>query len=142
MLVVAGDDHTCKSSSLPHQSEYNFIDAMMPVLNPADVQEIVELGLLRLRAVAFQRLLGRPQGDAGNGRRDAVVRAVAARDADRDARVFDMPPGGLNIRWPDPPNDQECRLQRYKLRAALAFARANGLEPHGRSRAARRASAS
>ena len=40
---------------------------------------------------------------------------------------FDMPPGGFNIRWPDPPNDQEFRLQRHKLRAALAFARANGL---------------
>ena len=40
---------------------------------------------------------------------------------------FEMPPGGLNIRWPDPPNDQEYRLQRFKLNAALAFARANQL---------------
>ena len=39
-----------------------------------------------------------------------------------------MPPGGLNIRWPDPPLDQECRLHRYKLAAALAFARANRLD--------------
>ena len=39
-----------------------------------------------------------------------------------------MPPGGLNIRWPDPPLDQEHRLHRYKLHAALAFARANRLD--------------
>ncbi len=45
VIAVAGDDHTCKSSSLPHQSEYAFIDASMPVLNPANVAEIVELGL-------------------------------------------------------------------------------------------------
>ena len=43
---------------------------------------------------------------------------------------FDMPPGGLNIRWPDPPNDQEYRLQRYKLEAALAFAHSNQAESH------------
>ncbi len=40
---------------------------------------------------------------------------------------FALPPGGLNIRWPDPPNDQEYRLQRYKIDAARAFARANSL---------------
>src|SRR5439155_12519649 len=41
---------------------------------------------------------------------------------------FEMPPGGLNIRWPDQPLDQEYRLHRYKLYAALAFARANHLD--------------
>ena len=41
---------------------------------------------------------------------------------------FEMPPGGLNIRWPDQPLDQEFRLHRYKLYAALAFARANRLD--------------
>src|SRR5439155_9140021 len=41
---------------------------------------------------------------------------------------FAMPPGGLNIRWPDTPLDQEARLHRYKLAAAVAFARANRLD--------------
>src|SRR6202011_1312763 len=41
---------------------------------------------------------------------------------------FEMPPGGLNIRWPDQPLDQEFRLHKYKLYAALAFARANRLD--------------
>src|SRR5690606_32283804 len=41
---------------------------------------------------------------------------------------FEMPPGGLNIRWPDPPMDQEMRLHRYAVKAAQAFARANRID--------------
>src|SRR5215813_9974043 len=126
VLVVAGDDHTCKSSSLPHQSEYNFVDAMIPVLNPADVSEIVELGLY---GFALSRFSG-----CWIGLKVTQETADATQSFEllpQEMRivtpVFDMPPGGLNIRWPDPPNDQEYRLQRHKLRAALAFARANNL---------------
>ena len=46
VLVVAGDDHICKSSTLPHQSEYSFMAARMPVLNPSDLQDVLELGLM------------------------------------------------------------------------------------------------
>jgi len=126
VLVVAGDDHTCKSSSLPHQSEYNFVDALIPVLNPADVSEIVELGLY---GFALSRFSG-----CWIGLKVTQETADATQSFEllpQDLRIvtpaFDMPPGGLNIRWPDPPNDQEFRLQRHKLRAALAFVRANGL---------------
>jgi indolepyruvate ferredoxin oxidoreductase len=126
VLVVAGDDHTCKSSSLPHQSEYGFVDAMIPVLNPADVSEIVELGLY---GFALSRFSG-----CWIGLKVTQETADATQSFEllpQDLRIvlppFDMPPGGLNIRWPDPPNDQEFRLQRHKLRAALAFARANRL---------------
>ena len=126
VLVVAGDDHTCKSSSLPHQSEYSFIDAMIPVLAPADVQEIVEFGLY---GIALSRFSGCWVGlKVTQETADATQTIVL--DPDRFALAepqFDMPPGGLNIRWPDPPNDQEFRLQRYKLKAALAFARSNKL---------------
>jgi indolepyruvate ferredoxin oxidoreductase len=48
VLLLAGDDHTCKSSTLPHQSEYAFMDASIPVLNPSGVQEILDVALLRL----------------------------------------------------------------------------------------------
>ncbi|MCW8848103.1 MAG: indolepyruvate ferredoxin oxidoreductase family protein, partial [Sedimenticola sp.] len=44
VLVIAGDDHNSKSSTLPHQTEYAFMDAMIPVLNPAGVQEILDFG--------------------------------------------------------------------------------------------------
>ena len=126
VLVAAGDDHTCKSSSLPQQSEYSFIDAMMPVLNPSDIQEVVDLGLF---GYAMSRFSGCWVGFK-------VIQETA--DATQTIQLgqeeleiiqpeFDMPPGGLNIRWPDPPNDQEYRLQHHKLRAAIEFARANKL---------------
>ena len=45
VLVLAGDDHAAKSSTLPHQSDHQFSAAMMPVLYPSSVQEIIDLGL-------------------------------------------------------------------------------------------------
>src|SRR5690606_28613849 len=41
---------------------------------------------------------------------------------------FQIPEGGLNIRWPDPPLAQEQRLLEHKLYAALAYARANRID--------------
>ncbi|HEX6999227.1 MAG TPA: indolepyruvate ferredoxin oxidoreductase family protein [Gammaproteobacteria bacterium] len=125
VLTVAGDDHTCKSSSLPHQSEYAFMDAMIPVLNPADVQEILEFGLLGFELSRYSGcwIALKITQETADATQTVVLepeRLVATPD-------FDLPPGGLNIRWPDPPNDQEYRLQRYKLPAALAFAHANNL---------------
>jgi indolepyruvate ferredoxin oxidoreductase len=127
VIAVAGDDHTCKSSSLPHQSEYAFIDASMPVLNPADVRELVELGLY---GYALSRFSGLWVGlKVTQETADATQNfALVPQALDIVTPSIDLPPGGLNIRWPDPPNDQEFRLQRFKLPAALAFARANGLD--------------
>ena len=127
VIAVAGDDHTCKSSSLPHQSEYAFIDASMPVMNPANVEEIVELGLY---GYALSRFSGCWVGlkvtqETADATQSFALLPQALEIVTPD---FAMPPGGLNIRWPDPPNDQELRLQRYKLPAALAFARANALD--------------
>ncbi len=127
VLVAAGDDHTCKSSSLPSQSEYNFVDAMMPVINPADVQEMITLGLY---GFAMSRFSGCWVGfKIVQETADATQTVnLTGHALDIVLPEFDMPPGGLNIRWPDPPNDQEYRLQRYKLQAARAFVRANGLD--------------
>jgi len=127
VVAVAGDDHTCKSSSLPHQSEYAFIDASMPVLNPANVEEIVALGLY---GYAMSRFSGCWVGlkvtqETADATQSFALLPQALSIVTPD---FALPPGGLNIRWPDPPNDQEFRLQRYKLPAALAFARANALD--------------
>ena len=127
VLVAAGDDHTCKSSTLPQQSEYAFIDAMMPVLNPANVQELIEFGLM---GIALSRYSG-----CWVGMKVIQDTADASQtiefDHDRLDIVtpdFELPPEGLGIRWPDPPIDQEDRLHRYKLRAAAEFARANRLD--------------
>jgi indolepyruvate ferredoxin oxidoreductase len=126
VLVVAGDDHACRSSTLPHQSEYAFVDAMIPVLCPSDVSEIVELGLY---GFALSRFSGCWVGLKVTQEIADATQAFGLLPQDLKIAVppFDMPTGGLNIRWPDPPNDQEFRLQRHKLRAALAFGRANRL---------------
>ncbi|MBV9815623.1 MAG: indolepyruvate ferredoxin oxidoreductase family protein [Alphaproteobacteria bacterium] len=128
VLLLAGDDHTCKSSTLPHQSEYAFMDACIPVLNPSGVQEILDLGLYGWAMsrysgcwVAFKTIAETVDSSASVDIGPDRVEIALPDD-------FEMPPGGLNIRWPDQPLDQEFRLHKYKLYAALAFARANRLD--------------
>jgi len=128
VLLLAGDDHTCKSSTLPHQSEYAFMDACIPVLNPSGVQEILDLGIYGWAMsrysgcwIAFKTIA--ETVDSSASVEIAPERADIVLPED-----FEIPPGGLNIRWPDQPLDQEFRLHKYKLYAALAFARANRLD--------------
>jgi indolepyruvate ferredoxin oxidoreductase len=128
VLLLAGDDHTCKSSTLPHQSEYAFMDACIPVLNPSGVQEILDLGLCGWAMsrysgcwIAFKTIAETVDSSASVEVGPDRINIVRPDD-------FEMPPGGLNIRWPDQPLDQEYRLHKYKLYAALAFARANRLD--------------
>ena len=106
VLAVAGDDHTCKSSSLPHQSEYAFIDAMMPVLNPADVHEIVELGLY---GFALSRFSGCWIGLKVTQETADATQTIALPPGELAIVTpqIELPPGGLNIRWPDPPKDRK-----------------------------------
>lgn len=128
VLALAADDHACRSSTLPHGSEDEFVSAMMPVLNPAGVQDILDMGLL---GWAMSRYTGRWVGFKTIAE---TVESSASVEVDPMARRivlpedFEMPSGGLNIRWPDPPLDQEMRLHRYAVKAAQAFARANGID--------------
>jgi indolepyruvate ferredoxin oxidoreductase len=128
VLLLAGDDHAAKSSTLPHQSEYAFMDASIPVLNPAGVQEILDYGLWGWAMsrysgcwIALKTIAETMDSSASITVDPDRLRFVLPSD-------FELPPGGLNIRWPDPPLQQEQRLHRYKLYAALAFARANKLD--------------
>jgi len=45
VLALMGDDHTAESSTTAHQSEFNFVNYVIPILNPAGVQEIVDYSL-------------------------------------------------------------------------------------------------
>ncbi|MBN9462392.1 MAG: indolepyruvate ferredoxin oxidoreductase family protein [Burkholderiales bacterium] len=45
VLVVAGDDHGCVSSSMGHQSDFTMMSWRMPVLSPACIAELIEFGL-------------------------------------------------------------------------------------------------
>ena len=128
VLALAADDHACRSSTLPHGSEDEFVSAMMPVLNPAGVQDILDMGVL---GWAMSRYTGRWIGFKTIAE---TVESSASVNVDPLARRivlpedFELPAGGLNIRWPDPPLDQEMRLHRYAVKAAQAFARANGID--------------
>jgi indolepyruvate ferredoxin oxidoreductase len=133
VLLLAGDDHTCKSSTTAHQSEYTFMDLGIPVLNPAGVQEFLDLGLhgwglSRYSGcwVAFKVVADTVDSSASVIVDPHRVEIVIPTD-------FAMPEGGLNIRKPASPLasaqalEAEYRLHRYKLYAALAYARANRL---------------
>jgi indolepyruvate ferredoxin oxidoreductase len=128
VLLLAGDDHTCKSSTLPHQSEYAFMDAGIPVLNPSGVQELLDLGLYGWAMSRYSGCWIAFKTIAETIDSSASVEIGPERIEIEQPSDFEMPPGGLNIRWPDQPLDQEYRLHKYKLYAALAFARANRLD--------------
>jgi indolepyruvate ferredoxin oxidoreductase len=126
VLVICGDDHNAVSSTVAHQSEHNLASWMVPMLYPAGVQEYLDYGLL---GWAMSRYSGCWVGFKAV---TELVESAASVDVapDRlDIRYpeFQMPEGGLNIRWPDNRWDEEIRLQRYKVYAALAFARENGI---------------
>ena len=128
VLALAGDDHVCASSTLAHQSEFDFMSAAMPVLNPAGVQEILDYGLHGWALSRFSGLWVGLVCVAETVDSSAVVSLDPNRAAPVAPADFLMPEGGLNIRWPDPPLDQERRLLEHKLDAARAFARANRLD--------------
>jgi indolepyruvate ferredoxin oxidoreductase len=128
VLALMGDDHTAESSTVAHQSEFALVDVMMPVLNPAGVQEILDFGL-------YGWALSRYAGVwVGLKCVKDTVESTASIDGtlDRVSIVipedFEMPPGGLNIRPNDPPLVQEARLHDFKRYAILAFMRANRLD--------------
>ncbi len=128
VLALAADDHACRSSTLPHGSELEFVSAMMPVLNPAGVQDILDMGLL---GWAMSRFTGRWVGFKTIAETVESSASVNVNPHQLDIVLptdFEMPAGGLNIRWPDPPLNQEMRLHQYAVQAAVAFARANRID--------------
>ena len=88
VLLLAGDDHTCKSSTLAHQSEYAFIDAAIPVLNPSGVQEILDLGLYGWAMSRWSGCLGRVQDDGRGHGQLGFGRDRPRTHRDRDTRRF------------------------------------------------------
>ena len=126
VIAVAGDDHVAKSSTAAHQSDHIFKACGLPVFFPTSVQDILDLGL---HALAMSRFSG---VWAGMKTIQEIVESSATAEID-PGRVnivipeFEMPPGGLHIRWPDHALDQEARLFDYKWYAALAYVRANKL---------------
>jgi len=125
-LALMGDDHMAESSTSAHATEFLFVDNMMPILNPAGVQELIDYGLY---GYAMSRFAG--SWTAIKCVKDNIE-STASVDASLDRLQivlpeFDMPPGGLNIRQELDMLGQEARMHEYKRAAASAFVRANDL---------------
>jgi indolepyruvate ferredoxin oxidoreductase len=138
VIALAGDDHIAKSSTAAHQSDHIFKACGLPVFFPSSVQDILDMGL---HAFAMSRFAG---VWSGMKTIQEIVESTSSVSVDPD-RVeiviptdFSMPEGGLHIRWPDAPLEQEARLMDHKWYAALAYVRANKLNhnviatPHDR----------
>ena len=128
VLALAGDDPSAKSSTVTNGSEYAFVDLEMPMLDPAGVAEVLDYGL---KALAMSRYSGLWVGmkcvaETMDGA--ATLRLDPAAYATREPAGFLLPPDGVHIRPGDTAIAQEARLREWKLPAAVAFARANGLD--------------
>ena len=126
VLALMGDDHMAESSTTAHASEFAFVDAMVPVLNPAGVQELIDYGLYGYALSRF----------AGTWTAIKCVKDNIESTASVDASLgrikivlpeIEMPPGGLNIRHELDQLGQEARLHEHKRAAASAFIHANNL---------------
>jgi indolepyruvate ferredoxin oxidoreductase len=127
VLALMGDDHTAESSTTAHQSEFNFVDVMIPILNPAGVQEIIDYGIY---GWAMSRFCGTWVGLKcmhETVESTAVIEGHPERIEIITPDDFKMPEGGLNIRLRDTILGMEARLHDYKRDAMLAFLRANKL---------------
>ena len=128
VLCIAGDDHGAKSSTVPHQSDHDFMSAIIPVLYPSGVQEFVRMGLLGIAMsrysgcwVAMKAIADTVESSATVDLAEEQIEFVTPTD-------FTLPPDGLNLRWPDDRWTQDYRLQNIKGYAAVAFGRANGVD--------------
>ena len=122
VLLVVGDDHGCKSSTLPSASEFALRDLGIPVLAPADVQDVLDFGL-------FGWALSRHAGCwAALVALTDIMDSALTVDVDLHRHRFVAPPRDEDphIRLIDSPLQQEARLE-HKLRLATAFASANGV---------------
>jgi indolepyruvate ferredoxin oxidoreductase len=129
VLVVAGDDHGCVSSSMPHQSDLAMQAWSMPVLHPANVAEYLEFGLY---GWALSRFSGAWVGFKAISE---VIESGMTVDLDAVPLDFTLPvdfrpPHDLHVRAVDLPSlELEARLA-SKLDAVRAFAKLNSLDKH------------
>ena len=127
VIAIAGDDHVAKSSTAAHQSDHIFKACGLPVFFPSGVQDILDMGL---HALALSRFAG--VWSAMKTIQEIVESSASVSVDPQRVKIvlpedFRMPPGGVHIRWPDGPLEQEARLFDTKWYAALAYIRANRL---------------
>ena len=127
VLAIGGDDHGCKSSTIPNFSDPIFVACGMPLLYPSDTQELLDFGL---HGIAMSRFSGCWVGmkvvtDVVESSGTVLVGSELPSIVQPPALL--LPPGGLYVRPLEHGLMQEARLYQAKLPAALAYCRANGL---------------
>ncbi len=126
VLVLAGDDPNMASTVNNYHSELLFEDLYMPVLYPADIQEVLDLAPV---GIALSRFSG---CYVGYKLLPETIETAARVETGTDrfniiTPEFDFPEDGVNSRLQENIYGQEERMKRFKLPAALAFSRANNL---------------
>jgi len=127
VLLICGDDHMARASTIATQSETMLSSPLIPVIAPTGVQEYLDLGL---HGYAMSRYSGSWIGVKALDDTiecSASVSVDPARIVTRLPEDFTLPPGGLNLRLPDQPLAMERRIHDYRLPAVLAYVRANRL---------------
>ncbi|MBC7605129.1 MAG: indolepyruvate ferredoxin oxidoreductase family protein [Ramlibacter sp.] len=139
VLMVAGDDHGCVSSSMPHQSDQAFQSWHSPIVSPANVAEYLEFGLYGWQLSRFSgnwvgfTALSEVVESASTVDLDLVNARIATwQDADtvRTITGYTPPATGLHYRWPDLPSLVIEQRLHAKLEAVRAFARVNSIDRH------------
>ena len=130
VLAVSGDDHVAHSSVFPHSTEGIFESVNIPILQPADVQDIVDLGLAGLAMSRFSGLWVALKTIAETAEQHGTAVIPSLRQF--NVPPIDLPPHGLNmdahLAWPAQRQLLERRVLLERLPAALAWARANRLD--------------
>jgi indolepyruvate ferredoxin oxidoreductase len=127
VLLIAGDDHSARSSAVAHQSEHVFSACGIPVLAPANLQEYLDLGLHGWAMSRYSGCWVAMKTTSDTVESSGTVEVDPQRVVIQPVTDFMLPPDGVHLRWPDPQLAQEQRMQAYKVYAALAYARANKL---------------
>jgi indolepyruvate ferredoxin oxidoreductase len=128
VLVVAGDDHGCVSSSMPHQSDQAMIAWSMPVVNPSNIADMLEFGLYGWALSRFSGAWVGFKAISETVESGSTVDLDAFQTAWQAPDDFVAPAGGLHNRWPDLPSlTIEARLA-AKLDAVRHFARKNSID--------------
>ena len=128
VLVLSGDDHGAKSSTIAHQSDHAYIHFGMPYLNPANVQDYLDFGLYGFALSRYSGCWVGMKCVTDTVESSASVSIDPARVQIALPAYPHMPAGGLNLRWGVPALAAEIRQYQHRLPAVQAFVRANGLD--------------
>ena len=130
ILAVSGDDHGAHSSTYPHQTEYVFENCFIPVLNPASVQDVLDLGLAGWALSRYSGLWVAMKTTAET--MEQASTAIVHSDRSFVTPDFLLPPHGLNfdhtMHFPADRAELERRMIEERMPALLAWARANKLD--------------